>query len=153
MRRFTTKPLTNIDLGEMLQKALHEQRGRAHLKPETFGNMNKWLQQQFVYQKIHLSNTVLGAAGWHIPKPRLNRNISKNTIIKKNQILLVPKTMWYLWRLSNECQWNIWAMQQFIRHKYIKIKPAHRQNRFFMHNISRKYPNQQIFQYFKSTKP
>jgi len=39
---------------------------------------------------------VLGAAGCHIPEPRLNRNISKNTITKKTQILLVPKTIWYL---------------------------------------------------------
>jgi hypothetical protein len=43
-------------------------------------------------------------------------------------------------------------MQQFIRHKYIKINPAHKQSRFFMHNISRKYLNQQIFQYSKSKK-
>jgi hypothetical protein len=43
-------------------------------------------------------------------------------------------------------------MQQFIKHKYIKINPAHRHNRFFMHNISRKYHNQQIFQYSKSIK-
>jgi hypothetical protein len=36
-------------------------------------------------------------------------------------------------------------MQLFIRHKYIKISPAHRQKRIFMHNISREYSNQQIF--------
>jgi len=36
---------------------------KAHLKPETFENMNIWLQQLSVFQKIHLSDTVLGAAG------------------------------------------------------------------------------------------
>jgi hypothetical protein len=67
--------------------------GRAYLKPETFGNMNIWLQQQSIFQNIHISNIVLGAAGWQNPEPRLNKNISKNTITKKNQILLVPKTI------------------------------------------------------------
>jgi hypothetical protein len=43
-------------------------------------------------------------------------------------------------------------MQQFISHKYIKINPAQRHSRFFMHNILRKYHNQQIFQYSKSIK-
>jgi hypothetical protein len=40
MRRFTIEPLTDADLREMLQKALYEREGRAHLTPETFGNMN-----------------------------------------------------------------------------------------------------------------
>jgi hypothetical protein len=43
-------------------------------------------------------------------------------------------------------------MQLFIRHKYTKISPAHRQKRIFMHNISKKNYNQQILQYSKSTK-
>jgi len=29
---------------------------------------------------MHLSNTVLGAVGCHIPEPKPTRNISKNTI-------------------------------------------------------------------------
>jgi len=43
-------------------------------------------------------------------------------------------------------------MQQFIRHTYFKINPSHKHNRFFMHNISRKYSNHQIFQYSKKLK-
>jgi hypothetical protein len=43
-------------------------------------------------------------------------------------------------------------MQQFIRLNYVKINPAHRQNRIFMHNISRKYSNHQLFEYSKKHK-
>jgi len=43
-------------------------------------------------------------------------------------------------------------MQLFTMHKYIKISPAHRQKRIFIHNISREYFNHQIFQYSKKHK-
>jgi len=42
-------------------------------------------------------------------------------------------------------------MQLFIRHKYIKISPAHKQKMIFMHNISREYSNIQV-QKLKRTK-
>jgi len=69
--------------------------------------LNIWLQTKLIFQRIHLSNTLLGAAGWYIPETKLNKNISKNTTTKKNQILLVPKIMWYLWRQSIGCQRKI----------------------------------------------
>jgi hypothetical protein len=37
MRRFTTEPLIDADLREILQKAMHELEEKAHLNPETFG--------------------------------------------------------------------------------------------------------------------
>jgi hypothetical protein len=39
MRRFTIEPLTDIDLREMLWKALHEQGKKLILNPKTFGNI------------------------------------------------------------------------------------------------------------------
>jgi hypothetical protein len=42
-------------------------------------------------------------------------------------------------------------MQLFIRHKYIKISPSHRQKDFHAQYL-KKNSNRQIFQYSKSTK-
>jgi hypothetical protein len=52
----------------MLRKALHELGEKAHLNPETFGILNIGLQLQPVFQRFHLSDIVLGAAGQHIPE-------------------------------------------------------------------------------------
>jgi hypothetical protein len=41
MRRFTTEPLTDADLREMLRKAMHELEEKAHLNPETPGNLER----------------------------------------------------------------------------------------------------------------
>jgi hypothetical protein len=76
--------------------------GRAHLKLETFGNMNIWLQQQYVFQKIHLSNTALGATRRHIPKPRLNKKYLRkyhyqeksDPISSKNNVVFMTAVNW-----------------------------------------------------------
>jgi len=65
----------------MLRNAMHELGEKAHLKSQDLWKLNIQLQQQSVFQRIHLS--VLGAAGRHIPEKSLNRNISKNNTTKK----------------------------------------------------------------------
>jgi len=67
MRRFTTEPLTDADLREMLQKAMHELGEKAHLKP--------WDLQKFWTYDLKINfpkdpsvDIVLGATGRHIPE-------------------------------------------------------------------------------------
>jgi hypothetical protein len=62
MKRFTTEPLTDADLREMLRKAMHELGEKAHLKSQDLWKLNIRLQQS-VFQGIHLSDIVLGAVG------------------------------------------------------------------------------------------
>jgi hypothetical protein len=53
---------------------------KAHHNPETFGNFEHMTSTKLIFQRMHLSNTMLGAAGCCIPEPKPIRNISKNTI-------------------------------------------------------------------------
>jgi hypothetical protein len=58
---------------------MHELGEKAHLKSQDLWTLNIRLQQQSVFQRMHLSIIVLGAAGCRIPEKPI-RNISENTI-------------------------------------------------------------------------
>jgi hypothetical protein len=68
---------------EMLRKAMLELGKKAYLKSQDLWKLNIRLQKQSVFQRIHLSDIVLGVAGRHIPEKNLNRNIFKNNTTKK----------------------------------------------------------------------
>jgi hypothetical protein len=79
---------------------MHELGEKAHLNPETFGILNIRLQQQSVFQRIHLSNIVLGAVDVIFlnqnqqeisPKIPLDPISSKNNVIFKTAVKWMPK--------------------------------------------------------------
>jgi hypothetical protein len=66
MRRFTTEPLTDADLRECYRRLCMSWGKKLILNPETLENFEQLTQQWSVFQRIHLSDIVLGAAGRHI---------------------------------------------------------------------------------------
>jgi hypothetical protein len=68
MRRFTTEPLTGADLDEDGMEGSAWAGGTISSKSWDLWKLNIWLQQQSIFQRIHLSNVVQGTTGWHIPE-------------------------------------------------------------------------------------
>jgi hypothetical protein len=63
MRRFTTEPLTDADLRECYGRLYMSWGKKLILNPKTLGSF-----EGLVFQRIHLSDIVLGVAGQHIPE-------------------------------------------------------------------------------------
>jgi hypothetical protein len=68
MRRFTIEPLTGADLKKDVTEGSAWVVGKSSSKSWDLWKLSIRLQQQSVFQKIHMSDVVLGAAGWHIPE-------------------------------------------------------------------------------------
>jgi hypothetical protein len=81
---------------------------RYYLRPTCLGAnyfSNIQLQQQSIFQRIHLSNIVLGAVGYHIPESKPTRNIFRNTldpVSSKNNVVSIL-SFFCVWTKSLMC--------------------------------------------------